>query len=154
MAPCLPVSFKVPCQQMRSCTCLLCQWFYRPLPRSNVSHCNFLPLHVGKPLFMDGSIIPRATGVQFFRACFCLLCPLTLNCMKPVAFIEWGLVVEESTFCPHSSMHISVKSCNLKCWISIVDSLVYKTAGKVGDYSTAFCLFTQGLETHQKTRCC
>ena len=32
------------------------------LSRSNVSSCSFLPLCVGKPLFMDGSTVPRASG--------------------------------------------------------------------------------------------
>ena len=37
-----------------------------------------------------------------------------------------------------ASLHEVVRSCNLKHWISIVDSLVYKTAGKVGTYSFLF----------------
>ena len=37
-----------------------------------------------------------------------------------------------------ASLHEAVRSCNLKRWISIVDSLVYKTAGKVGAYSFLF----------------
>ena len=53
---------------------LLCQWFYRPmtlLSRSNVSSCSLLPLRAGKPLFTDGSIVPRVRGVRFFVARFC-----------------------------------------------------------------------------------
>ena len=37
-----------------------------------------------------------------------------------------------------TSLHEAVRSCTLKHWISIVDSLFYKTAGKVGTYSFLF----------------
>ena len=52
---------------------LPCQRFYRPvslLSISNVSSFRLLPLHVGKPLFKNGSIAPRAQGVQFSLARF------------------------------------------------------------------------------------
>ena len=64
--------FKVSCQQTRSCRHLLRQQFYRPmslLSISNVSSFSLLPLRVGKLLFTDGSIVPRATGVRFLVAC-------------------------------------------------------------------------------------
>ena len=43
------------------------------MSRSNVSSCRFLPLRVGKPLFMDASIVLRSRGVQFFGARFCYI---------------------------------------------------------------------------------
>ena len=39
-----------------------------------------------------------------------------------------------------ASLYEAVRGCNLKRWISIVDSLVYKTAGKVGAYTTSCSL--------------
>ena len=41
------------------------------LSTSNVSSCSFLLLCVEKPLFTDGSIVPRVRGVRFFLARFC-----------------------------------------------------------------------------------
>ena len=37
-----------------------------------------------------------------------------------------------------ASLHEAVRTCNLKRWISTLDSLVYTTAGKVGAYSFLF----------------
>ena len=41
------------------------------LSRSNVSSCSLLPLRVGKPLYTNSLIAPRARGVRFFVARFC-----------------------------------------------------------------------------------
>ena len=68
-----------------------CQRFCRPtslLSRSNVSSCCLLPLHVGKPLFTDGSIVPCPTRVRFSLARF--VSPL-LSCMKQVPFESTGI---------------------------------------------------------------
>ena len=71
---------------------LLCQRFYTPMglrSRSNVSNCNFLPLHIRKPLFTDASIVPRWRGVHFLVHIFCS--PPTLSCMKQVPFENTGI---------------------------------------------------------------
>ena len=52
---------------------LPCQRVFRPvslLSISNVSSFRLLPLRVGKPLFTNGSIVPRARGVRFSLARF------------------------------------------------------------------------------------
>ena len=52
---------------------LPCQRFFRPvslLSISNVSSFILLPLCVGKPLFMNGSIVPHVQGVRFSLARF------------------------------------------------------------------------------------
>ena len=45
-------------------------WYYRLMSPLSRSSCGLLQLHVEKPLFTDGSIVPCARGVQFLRACF------------------------------------------------------------------------------------
>ena len=70
-APCLPVSFQslLPTNKKLS---YFDSSFMDLLSRSNISSCSFLPLHVGKLLFTDGSIVPHVRGVHFWRAYFCL----------------------------------------------------------------------------------
>ena len=46
--------------------------------------------------------------------------------------------VQSNRLCTTASLHKAVRGYNLKRWISIVDSLVYKTTGKVGAYSFLF----------------
>ena len=70
---------------------LTCQRFYRPvslLSISNVSSFRLLPLCVGKPLFTNGSIVPRARGVRFSLARF--VSP-PLSYMKQVPFESAGI---------------------------------------------------------------
>ena len=88
-APYLPLSF----QSLLSTNCrsLLCQRLYRPMSlvsRFNISSRSFLPLHVRKLLFMDGSIVSRARGVRYLGAHFCLS---PLSCMKQVPFESTGI---------------------------------------------------------------
>ena len=70
---------------------LPCQRFFRPvglLLISNVSSFRLLPLHVGKPLFTNGSIVLRARGVRFSLARF--VSP-PLSYMKQVSFESAGI---------------------------------------------------------------
>ena len=96
MASWLPVSFQVSCQQTCSCRRIRFQRFYRPISllfRSNVSSCSLLPLRVGRPLFTDGSIVPRATGVHFLLARF--VSP-PLSWMKQVPFESTGIRLQNT----------------------------------------------------------
>ena len=43
--------------------------------------------------------------------------------------------VRSNRSCTTASLHKAVRGYNLKRWISIVDSLIYKTAGRVSAYS-------------------
>ena len=55
---------------------------------SKVSSCRVLQLRVGKLLYTNGSIVPRATGVRLFFARFC---SPPLSCTKPVPFESTGI---------------------------------------------------------------
>ena len=70
---------------------LSCQRFFRPvslLSISNVSSFRLLPLRVRKPLFTNGSIVPRAQGVRFSLARF--VSP-PLSYLKQVPFKSAGI---------------------------------------------------------------
>ena len=67
------------------------QRFFRPvslLSISNVSSFRLLPLRVRKPLFTNGSIVPRVQGVRFNLAHF--VSP-PLSYMKQVPFESAGI---------------------------------------------------------------
>ena len=109
---------KVSCQQTRSCRQLLCQRFYRPmtlLSRSNVSRCSFLPLHVGKPLFTDASIVPCSRGVRFFDARFCLPPPPELHETGTIRKLWNRATIYAETKCVHEQLsEIHALGCGLK----------------------------------------
>ena len=70
---------------------LSCQRFFRPvslLSISNVSSFRLLPLRVRKPLFTNGSIVPRAQWVRFSLARF--VSP-PLSYLKQVPFKSAGI---------------------------------------------------------------
>ena len=50
---------------------------------------------------MESSIVPRARGVQFFGACFCLTC---LNSMKLVQFESTGIGLQ---YMPKLNMYMN-----------------------------------------------
>ena len=118
MVPCLLVSFKVSCQQTRSCMCLHCQCFFRHPTFQASDPYRFV--YIEKPLFTDDRTLWAGEGcVLTWHVSFLPLAPELRNHHKSIIFLG-------SSYCDLLTDVLRVVSC--KVWFGLIRLLIQLTS--------------------------